>query len=577
MKQATNGLPTPTFQGDAIDQTGAQAVLEALLEEGVNTIFGYPGGAIIPVYDALYDYTPFLTHITVRHEQGAIHAAQGYARVSGRTGVCLATSGPGATNLVTGIADAMMDSTPVVCIVGQVNSNLLGTNAFQEVDMITLTQPITKWNYELIHPDEIPGIIAKAFHIARSGRPGPVVISITKDAQLMPLQRQVERRLTFTSKKPPLPDPTPLQRAADFLNEATFPFILAGQGILLAKATNELVNLAETMGSPVATTLLGQSAFPTDHSLYTGWLGMHGTYASNMLTTKCDVIIAIGMRFDERVTGDPNAFATQAKIVHIDIDPAEIGKVIQPEVALVGDAKEILRQLIPLLKAHPSSNWQSHFTRYQSLESEKITRRELAPTTQKIKMAEVIAMLSDKTAGNAVLVTDVGQHQMKASRYYQFRRTHSLITSGGFGTMGFALPAAIGAKVGAPDRDIIVVVGDGGFQMTLKELATIAHYGWPIKIILLNNNYLGMVRQWQQLFFDHRYSFVHLQNPDFMTIARGFAIDSKQCSQRELLSASLDDVLASHQPFLLEVIVEQEENVFPMFPAGGRMDQIRLE
>jgi acetolactate synthase-1/2/3 large subunit len=481
---------------------------------------------------------------------------------------------------VTGIADAFMDSTPVVCLAGQVDSSLLGTDSFQEIDIIAITQPITKWNCQINNPDDIPATIEIAYRIAQSGRPGPVLISITKDAQhksttltnrIRPSRSQSSYQANVSA------DRTLLQQAAALVNTAKMPYILAGQGVLLAKATEELRALAEKAGIPVATTLLGQSAFPCDHRLYTGWVGMHGTYGSNMLTTHCDVLLAVGMRFDERVTGDPASFAQQAKVIHIDIDAAEINKVVKADMPLVGDARLILQGLTPLLERQDRTSWRDSFDRFDQLEQEKVTTRELAAITQKPTMAEVIHLLSEKTCGDAILVTDVGQHQMKASRYYRFRRPYSLVTSGGFGTMGFALPASIGAKVGAPDRDVIAIIGDGGFQMTLKELATLAHYQWPIKIILLNNNYLGMVRQWQQLFFDRRYSFVHLQNPDFMTIAKGFGINSQQCSQRSLLSSSLDALLHSQKPYLLEVIVEQEENVFPIFPAGGTMDQIRLE
>lgn len=559
--------------------TGSEALMKALVAEGVETIFGYPGGAIMPVYDALYDYQDRLHHILVRHEQGAAHAAEGYARVTGRPGVCLVTSGPGATNLVTGIADALIDSTPMVCLIGQVARKLLGTDAFQETDVIGVTMPISKWNYQITNADEIPDVIAKAFYIAQSGRPGPVVIDITKNAQQELLTKPFAYKCcqSIISYRPRLiPKADQLTAAAALINGAKRPYILAGHGVLIAKAENELMTFVEKTGIPVATTLLGQSCFPVNHPLYAGWLGMHGNYGTNILTNECDVLIAIGMRFDDRVTGNVEKYARQAKVVHIEIDPSEIDKIIKADAPVVGDAKEALTQLINLVQPNDHTVWRNEFRKYDAIEHETITAPELAPTTEKIKMAEVIDMLSKKTNGEAIVVADVGQHQMITARYYRFNKPHSMVTSGGLGTMGFALPAAFGAKVGAPDREVVAIIGDGCFQMTLQELGTIAQSGLPVKAIILNNNYLGMVRQWQQLFFERRYSFVELQNPDFITIAKGFGITGHTCNQRENLAQSLDTLLASDKPYLLEVIVEKEENVFPMVPTGAGVAEIRL-
>jgi acetolactate synthase-1/2/3 large subunit len=558
---------------------GSHALMKALLAEGVDTIFGYPGGAIMPVYDALYDYQEQINHILVRHEQGASHAAEGYARVSGRVGVCLATSGPGATNLVTGIADALIDSTPIVCLVGQVAKRLLGTDAFQEADIMGVTMPITKWNYQITSADEVPEIISKAFYIAKSGRPGPVLIDITKSAQieLMTQPFEYECCQSLISYRPRLvPKKEQVEAAARLINSAKRPYIFAGHGIQIAHAESELIAFAEKTGIPVATTLLGQSTISTDHPLYVGWLGMHGNYGTNVMTDEADVIIAIGMRFDDRVTGDASRYIKQAKIIHIEIDPSEIGKIMRADAPVVGDAKEALKALLPLVNANDHTVWRNEFRKFDTIEYDTITLPALTNPEGKIRMAEVIDTLSQKTKGEAILVTDVGQHQMMASRYYQFRRPNSLVTSGGMGTMGFALPAAFGAKVGAPDRDVVAIIGDGCFQMTIQELGTIVQNKQPVKIIILNNNFLGMVRQWQQLFHDRRYSFVELQNPDFITIARGFGMDGMTCDGREGLSSALDAMLAHDGPFLLEVIVEKEENVFPMVPAGATVSQIRL-
>jgi acetolactate synthase-1/2/3 large subunit len=559
---------------------GSQALMRALVAEGVDTIFGYPGGAIMPVYDALYDFQDRINHILVRHEQGAAHAAEGYARVTGRAGVCLVTSGPGATNLVTGIADALIDSTPMVCIVGQVGKKLLGTDAFQEADVMGITMPITKWNYQITDADEVADIISKAFYIAQSGRPGPVLIDITKSAQLEMMTKpfEYERCRSIISYRPRLvPKKEQVEAAAKLINEAKRPYIFAGHGVQIAKAEGELLAFIEKTGIPVATTLLGQSTIPTNHPLYVGWLGMHGNYGTNVLTDEADVIIAIGMRFDDRVTGDASKYIKQAKVVHIEIDPSEIDKIIHADAPVVGDAKEALTALLSLVQPNDHTIWRNSFRQYEAIENEQITLPELTNQGEKIKMAEVIDMLSTKTKGEAILVTDVGQHQMMASRYYQFRRPNSLVTSGGMGTMGFALPAAFGAQVGAPDRQVVAIIGDGCFQMTLQELGTIVQNKQPVKAIILNNNFLGMVRQWQQLFHERRYSFVELQNPDFITIARGFGMDGQTCSQRENLADALDTMLAHDGPFLLEVIVEKEENVFPMVPAGASVSQIRLK
>ncbi|GAA4412321.1 biosynthetic-type acetolactate synthase large subunit [Nibrella viscosa] len=560
--------------------TGAEALMQSLVEEGVETIFGYPGGAIMPVYDALYDYQDRINHILVRHEQGAAHAAEGFARITGRAGVCLVTSGPGATNLVTGIADALIDSTPMVCLIGQVGKKLLGTDAFQETDVIGITMPISKWNYQITSADEIPEIISKAFYIAQSGRPGPVVIDITKNAQqeLMTKPFHYKRCQRIISYHPRMvPKQEQLEKAADLINKAKRPYLFAGHGVLISRAEQELKIFVEKTGIPVATTLLGQSSFPSDHPLHTGWLGMHGSYGSNVMTDHCDLIIAVGMRFDDRVTGDASRFAKQAKVVHIEIDPSEIDKIIKAEAPVVGDAKEALIRLLPLVHQKDHSAWRNEFRKYDLVEEEKVNQRALAPSTEKVKMAEVIDLLSKKTNGEAVLVADVGQHQMMASNFYEFKRPHSMITSGGLGTMGYALPAAFGAKVGDPSREVIAIIGDGCFQMTIQELGTIAQNKLPVKIIILNNNYLGMVRQWQQLFFERRYSFVELQNPDFITIGKGFGVDGHTCNHREDLSASLDTLLLSDKPYLLEIIVEKEENVFPMVPAGASVADIRLE
>lgn len=560
--------------------SGAQAIMQSLVEQGVDTIFGYPGGAIMPTYDALYDYQDRLKHILVRHEQGAGHAAQGYARMLNKAGVCMVTSGPGATNLITPIADAMLDSTPLVCIVGQVKGNLLGTDAFQECDLIGISMPVTKWNYQVVDANEIPEIMAKAFYIAETGRPGPVLIDITRTAQtdLMTVPFEYKPCTSIISYKPRVvPKPEHVEAAAKLINGAKKPYILAGHGVLIAGAEKELNDFVDKTGIPVATTLLGMSAMDADHPLYVGWPGMHGNYGANVLTNSCDVLIAIGMRFDDRITGDLATYAKQAKVVHIEIDPSEVDKNVKADAPVVGDAKAALQALLPLVNKADHSEWRAEFKKYDDEEYEKITKKDLFHEGDKIKMGEAVNLLSNKTKGEAVVVTDVGQHQMITNRYYRFKKRNSIVTSGGAGTMGFALPAAFGAKVAVPQREVVAVIGDGGFQMTLQELGTIAQSGLPVKIIILNNNFLGMVRQWQQLFFDNRYSFVELQNPDFITIAKGFGIAGHTVSNRAELSDSLDTLLNSDKPYLLEIVCEKEENVFPMVPAGGCVTSVRLE
>jgi acetolactate synthase-1/2/3 large subunit len=560
--------------------SGAQAIMQSLVEQGVDTIFGYPGGAIMPTYDALYDYQDHLKHILVRHEQGAGHAAQGYARMLNKAGVCLVTSGPGATNLITPIADAMLDSTPMVCIVGQVKANLLGTDAFQECDLIGISMPVTKWNYQVVDADEIPEIMAKAFYIAETGRPGPVLIDITRTAQtdLMTKPFEYIPCKSIISYKPRVePKVEHVEAAAKLINGAKRPYILAGHGIIISGAEKELNDFVDKTGIPVATTLLGMSSMDADHPSYVGWPGMHGNYGANVLTNSCDVLIAIGMRFDDRITGDLSTYAKQAKVVHIEIDPSEIDKNVKADAPVVGDAKAALKALLPLVNKADHSEWRAEFKKYDDEEYDKITKKDLFHEGDKIKMGEAVNLLSVKTKGEAVVVTDVGQHQMITNRYYRFKKRNSIVTSGGAGTMGFALPAAFGAKVAVPQREVVAVIGDGGFQMTLQELGTIAQSGLPVKIIILNNNFLGMVRQWQQLFFDNRYSFVELQNPDFITIAKGFGIAGHTVSDRAELSDSLDTLLKSDKPYLLEIICEKEENVFPMVPAGGCVTSVRLE
>ncbi len=558
--------------------SGSQAVLEAFLAEDVDTIFGYPGGAIMPIYDALYDYQEKLKHILVRHEQGGIHAAQGYARASGRTGVVFATSGPGATNLVTGLADAMIDSTPLVCITGQVYAHLLGTDAFQEVDVINITTPVTKWNYQVTDASEIPLVLSKAFYIAKTGRPGPVLIDITKNAQLDKFSYEGYKRCDHIRSYRPKPviRKEYIEEAAKLINEAKKPFVLWGQGVILGKAEKEFKAFIEKSGIPAAWTILGASAIPTDHPLNMGMLGMHGNYGPNVLTNECDVMIAIGMRFDDRVTGRLDKYAKQAKIVHLDIDPSEIDKNVKATVGVWGDCKETLPILTKLVEQKKHTQWVGKFHEYSKKETELVICPELNPTGEKLTMGEVINQINLITGGDAIMVSDVGQHQMVTCRYAKFNQSKSNITSGGAGTMGFGLPAAIGAKFGAPERTVIAVIGDGGIQMTIQELGTIMQTEVNVKIVILNNEFLGMVRQWQQLFHDKRYSFVDITSPDYVTVAKGYGIAGKKVSARADLQPALQEMLNHNGSYLLEVMVAKEDNVFPMVPQGCSVAEIRL-
>ncbi len=557
--------------------TGAKAIIESLLKEDVEVVFGYPGGAIMPVYDALYDKKEELDHVLTRHEQGAIHAAQGYALSSGKPGVCFSTSGPGATNLVTGIADAMLDSVPVVCITGQVTSGVIGTDAFQEVDVIGLTTPITKWNYQVTRAEEIPEALAKAFHLATTGRPGPVVIDLTKDAQFAEFDFKYPEKVQMESFNPNFtPNEKQIKRAADLINKAEKPYMIIGHGVLISEAEEEVKKLAKKADIPIASTLLGLSAVETDNEKYVGWVGMHGNMGPNVLTNQADVILAVGMRFDDRVTGKLDTYAKQAKVIHIDIDPAELNKNVPAEIPIVADAKQAFAAMLPHIKKQDHKKWFAEFKKYEKEEKEKVTDREIKEDKE-IRMAEVVDMVSSLTQGEAIVVADVGQNQMKSARYYKFKNPRSYITSGGAGTMGYALPASIGAKKASPEREVLCIVGDGGIQMTIQELATISQEGLNIKIIVLNNGYLGMVRQWQELFFDRRYSFTQLENPDFVQVAKGFGIESKRVSKPENLKENLDMMLNHKGPYLLEVVVEQEENVFPMIPSGASVDEVRLE
>ncbi|OSZ80479.1 acetolactate synthase, large subunit, biosynthetic type [Chitinophagaceae bacterium IBVUCB2] len=558
---------------------GSKAVLEAFIAEGVETIFGYPGGAIMPIYDALYDYHDKLKHILVRHEQGAIHAAQGFARASGKTGVVFATSGPGATNLVTGLADAMIDSTPLVCITGQVYAHLLGTDAFQETDVINITTPVTKWNYQVTDATEIPTVLAKAFYIANSGRPGPVLIDITKNAQLQPFDYEGYTKCEhIRSYRPnPIVRKEFVEAAAQLINEAEKPFVIFGQGVILGKAEKEFKQFIEKAGIPAAWTIMGMSAIPTDHPLGVGMLGMHGNYGPNVLTNECDVLIAIGMRFDDRVTGRLDKYAKQAKVIHLDIDPSEIDKNVKATVGVWGDCKETLPMLTSLIEQKVYPQWLKKFNDYKQLEEETCIVPEMNPVCDELSMAEVINLLNELTEGNAVVVTDVGQHQMVTCRYAKYNSSKSNITSGGLGTMGFALPAAIGAKFGAPDKTVVAVIGDGGFQMTIQELGTIMQSEVNVKILILNNQFLGMVRQWQQLFHDKRYSFVDIASPDYVQVAKGYNIPGYKLEKREELKHSLQNMLEHNGAYLLEVMVGKEDNVFPMVPQGCSVSEIRLK
>jgi acetolactate synthase I/II/III large subunit len=570
---------TPAPERRAVSLSGSEAVLKAFLAEGVDTIFGYPGGAIMPIYDALYDYREQLSHILVRHEQGAVHAAQGYARSSGKVGVVFATSGPGATNLVTGLADAMIDSTPVVCITGQVFAHLLGTDAFQETDVINITTPVTKWNYQVTDATEIPSVLAKAFYIAKSGRPGPVLIDITKNAQLQKFDYEgYEACNHIRSYRPkPIIRKEYVEKAAALINSAQRPFVIFGQGVILGKAEKEFARFIEKSGIPAAWTIMGLSALPTDHPLNVGMLGMHGNYGPNVLTNECDVLIAVGMRFDDRVTGRLDKYAKQAQVVHLDIDPAEIDKNVKSAVPVWGDCKETLPMLTELIQAKKHPEWLQRFRDFQQQEEEAVIEAEMHPNEGLMTMGEVVGLLNELTGGDAVIVTDVGQHQMVACRYAKFNKSKSNITSGGLGTMGFALPAAIGAKFGAPDRTVVAIIGDGGFQMTLQELGTIMQSGINVKILILNNQFLGMVRQWQQLFHEKRYSFVDITSPDFVMLAKAYGIEGAKVAERAPLKEALRTMLEHDGSYLLEVMVGKENNVFPMVPQGCSVSEIRLK
>ena len=578
LEKTAGNTPAPQ-RAEAAQSSGSQAVLEALIAEGVKTVFGYPGGAIMPIYDALYDYNDKLEHILVRHEQGAIHAAQGFARTSGNVGVVFATSGPGATNLVTGLADAMIDSTPLVCITGQVFAALLGTDAFQETDVINITTPVTKWNFQVTDAEEIPETLAKAFHIAKTGRPGPVLIDITKNAQLQlfDFKGYTPCHHIRSYRPKPIVRKEFVEQAAQLINEAKKPFVLFGQGVLLGKAEKEFKEFLEKTGIPAAATVMGLSALETDHPLHMGMLGMHGNYAPNVMTNECDVLIAIGMRFDDRVTGRLDKYAKQAKVIHLDIDPAEIDKNVKTTVAVWGDCKEVLPQLTTLVNKNEHTDWANQFRELEKEEIKEVIKPELHPEEEVMTMGEVVRIVNELSGGDAVIVTDVGQHQMVACRYAKFNQSKSSVTSGGLGTMGFALPAAIGAKYGAPQRQVVAIIGDGGFQMTLQELGTIMQFDIPVKILILNNSFLGMVRQWQQLFHDRRYSFVNITSPDFVALAKSYSIDGQKVEKREDLEGALKAMLDHPSSYLLEVVVGKENNVFPMVPQGSSVSEIRLK
>ena len=558
--------------------SGAEAVIHCLLNEGVDLVWGYPGGAIMPVYDEFYKFQDKLKHVLARHEQGAIHAAQGYARSSGRVGVAIATSGPGATNLVTGIADAQIDSTPVVCITGQVPSHLLGSDAFQETDIIGISMPVTKWNYQITKASEIPEIFAKAFYIAKSGRPGPVLIDITKDAQFELFEYDYKKCNGIRSYIPyPEVNDDSIDHAVKLINQAKKPLIVWGQGVILGNAEEEFKNFVEKSGIPAAWTILGLSALPTSHELNVGMVGMHGNYGPNILTNKCDLLIAVGMRFDDRVTGDPSSYASQAKVIHLEIDPAEVDKNIKVDVPVIGNCKESLQMITNKIDKRSHKKWISKFDDLMKIEFDKVIKSDLSPNKKGLTMGESIIAINEFTNGDAIIVTDVGQHQMVACRYANFIKSKSNITSGGLGTMGFALPAAMGAKMGAMEREVVAVIGDGGYQMTIQELGTIFQLQIPVKIVILNNDFLGMVRQWQQLFFDKRYASTEMINPDFVTIAKGYYIDSERVKNRKDLKPAVGRMIKSKKPYVLEVCVEKEDNVFPMIPSGASVSDIRLD
>ncbi len=575
MKTTENKISENPTKGIKI--SGAEAVIRCLLAEGVDLIYGYPGGAIMPIYDELYKFQEELQHVLTRHEQGATHAAQGFARTSGKVGVAMATSGPGATNLVTGIADAQIDSTPMVCITGQVGSHLLGSDAFQETDIIGISTPVTKWNCQITKASEIPSVMAKAFYIARSGRPGPVLIDITKDAQFDTFDFSYEKCTGIRSYKPvPEIDPAAIAEAAEAINNAKKPFIIWGQGVILGNAEQEFKDFVEKSGIPAAWTILGLSALPTAHPLNVGMVGMHGNYGPNMLTNECDLLIAIGMRFDDRVTGDLSTYAKQAKVIHFEIDPSEINKNVKADIPVMGSCKDSLATILSLIRKNTHEKWISRFDDFMKIEVEKVIDKDLNPTKEGLTMGEAIMAINKHTKGDAVIVTDVGQHQMVACRYAEFVRSKSNVTSGGLGTMGFALPAALGAKMGAPEREVVAVIGDGGYQMTIQELGTIFQTQTAVKIVVLNNDFLGMVRQWQQLFFEKRYASTEMVNPNFVAIAKGYNLEAKKVDKREDLDAAVAEMIASEKPYFLEICVEKEANVFPMIPTGASVSEIRL-
>ena len=558
--------------------SGAEAVIKSLIKENVDLVFGYPGGAIMPVYDEFFKFQDKVHHVLTRHEQGAVHAAQGFARSSGRVGVAIATSGPGATNLVTGIADAQIDSTPIVCITGQVSAHLLGSDAFQETDIIGISMPVTKWSYQITKASEVPAAIAKAFYIAKSGRPGPVLIDITKNAQFEMFDFNYKKCIGIRSYSPiPKIDKNKILDAAKLINAAKKPLIVSGQGVILGNAEKEFKSFVEKSGIPAAWTILGASALPTSHELNVGMVGMHGNYGPNILTNQCDLLIAIGMRFDDRVTGDTNSYAKQAKIIHLEIDPAEIDKNIIVDVPVLGDCKESLSMLSKNIKTKSYKNWLKTFDDLMKKEFNKVIKNDLAPKKKGLTMGESIIAINKFTKGKAIIVSDVGQHQMVACRYANFIESRSNITSGGLGTMGFALPAAIGAKMGAPKREVVAVIGDGGYQMTIQELGTIFQLQLPVKIVILNNDFLGMVRQWQEMFFDKRYASTEMVNPDFVSIAKAYFLDSEKVENRSDLEPAVKRMVESKKPYVLEICVEKEANVFPMIPSGASVSDIRLE
>ncbi|WP_298326160.1 biosynthetic-type acetolactate synthase large subunit [uncultured Dokdonia sp.] len=573
-------METKTIHNPAKTTTtmsGSEALIHCLLAEGADLIYGYPGGAIMPFYDQLHIHQDKIHHVLTRHEQGATHAAQGFARATGKVGVAIATSGPGATNLITGIADAQIDSTPMVCITGQVGSHLLGSDAFQETDIIGISTPVTKWNHQITSAKEIPEVLAKAFYIARSGRPGPVLIDITKDAQFEEFEFSYEKCEHIRSYVPvPEVKEEQLQAAAEAINNAKQPMIVWGQGVILGEAEEAFKAFVEKSGIPAAWTILGVSAIPTDHPLNVGMVGMHGNYGPNVLTNQCDVLIAIGMRFDDRVTGNLESYAKQAKVIHFEIDPAEVNKNVKADIPVLGNSKDTLERILPLIEKKEHTTWHQKFKDHYNIEFDKVIKNDIHPTKEGLTMGEVIELINTKTNGETIIVSDVGQHQMIACRYANFKKSKSNITSGGLGTMGFALPAAIGAKMGAPDREVVAIIGDGGYQMTIQELGTIFQTGAAVKIVVLNNEFLGMVRQWQQLFFDKRYASTEMKNPNFCKIAEAYDIEAQKVTDRSTLEDAITRMIASKNSFFLEVMVEKEDNVFPMIPTGASVSDIRL-